>query len=424
MSDSSSVPALSTQRRLPRIGPPAAFFIGTIATLIVAVIAIELAMQPPLADLEELAIGLILTSLGSLAAGYTLHRMGWWRWPRRILHTLVLGSILQAALVFFNVWLTAREMFLSEHDLTLAGVLLLFGAGIAVSFGAFVSAGLARGLLRVEQAADRLARGDLSARAEIDGRDEVARLAVTFNRMADQIEAAAQKQRAVDQMRRDLIAWTSHDLRTPLTSIRVVVEALADSMIDDPDTIQRYLSSIRSDVASMNRLIDDLFELAQLDAGGLTLDKVPVSLSDLISDVLERLRVLAEQRGVSLEGQVESQIDPVTIDPQKIERVLVNLIGNAIRHTPAGGQVTIDARRQTSPARVRVSVSDTGEGITAEDLPHIFERFYRGEKSRSRSRGGAGLGLAIAKGIVEAHGGSIAASSRAGEGSTFTFTLL
>jgi len=407
--------------RLQHIGPLTAFLIGILVTLIVAVIAIELAMQPPLADLAQLVIGLVLTSLASLVAAYALFRLGWWRWPTRILHTLALGSVLQAGLVFFNVWLNASAMFLSTHDLTLAGVLLLFGAGMAVSFGVFVSASLTRGLRRVEQAAERLAGGDLSARAAIDGRDEVARLAATFNRMADQIEAAAKKQQELDQLRRDLIAWTSHDLRTPLTSIRVVVEALADSMIDDPNMVQRYLHAIRSDVASLNRLIDDLFELAQLDAGGLTFDKVPVSLSDLVSDVLERMRTLAEQRRVRLDGQVDSRVDPVTVDPQKIERVLTNLIGNALRHTPEGGRVTIDARRDDG--HVRVSVRDTGEGIADEDVPHVFERFYRGEKSRSRAGGGAGLGLAIAKGIVEAHGGTIEVNSRIGEGATFIFTL-
>jgi len=409
--------------RLQRIGPPTAFLIGVALTLVFAVAAIQLVMQPPPGELQKLTLGLALTSLGSLVAGYLLYRLGWWRWPKRILHTLVLGSVLQAALVFFNVWLTARDMFLEKHDLQLAGMLLVFGAGIAVSFGVFVSASLTRGLRRVEQAAERLADGDLSARVEVDGRDEVARLAATFNHMADQLEMAAQKQRELDTLRRDLIAWTSHDLRTPLTSIRVVVEALADSLIDDPDTIQRYLHSIRSDVSSLNSLIDDLFELAQIDTGGMTFDKVPVSLNDLISDVLERMRALADRRRVRLEGQVSPRVDPVTIDPQKIERVLVNLIGNAIRHTPEGGQVTIDAQRHAPRGHVRVSVSDTGEGIPPDDLPRIFERFYRGEKSRSRSKGGAGLGLAIAKGIVEAHGGTIEVTSRVGSGSTFTFTL-
>jgi signal transduction histidine kinase len=174
-------------------------------------------------------------------------------------------------------------------------------------------------------------------------------------------------------------------------------------------------------VNSLNSLIDDLFELAQLDAGGIHFDKVPIALSDLISDVIERMQALADRRRLRIEGHVSPQVDPVTLDPRKIERVLTNLISNAIRHTPEGGQVTIEARRLNG--QVRVSVGDTGEGIAASDLPHVFERFYRGEKSRSRSTGGAGLGLAIAKGIVEAHGGSIEVVSQAGQGTTFTFTL-
>ena len=136
--------------RLQRLGPPTAFLIGVAATLVFAVIAIQLVMQPPPGELRELSLGLALTSLGSLAAGYVLYRLGWWRWPKRILHTLVLGSVLQAALVFFNVWWTACGMFIEKHDLELASLLLLFGAGIAISFGVFVSASLTRGLRRVE----------------------------------------------------------------------------------------------------------------------------------------------------------------------------------------------------------------------------------------------------------------------------------
>jgi signal transduction histidine kinase len=168
-------------------------------------------------------------------------------------------------------------------------------------------------------------------------------------------------------------------------------------------------------------LIDDLFQMAQLDTGGIPLDRAASSLSDLISDTLESFSELALRQGVKLEGSVDGDVDPVMMDTQRIGRVLNNLIGNALRHTPALGQVNVRARR--TALGVEVSVSDTGEGIRAEDLPHVFESFYRGEKSRSRSTGGAGLGLAISRGIVQAHGGEINVQSKAGHGSQFTFFL-
>ncbi|MDO9301966.1 MAG: sensor histidine kinase, partial [Anaerolineales bacterium] len=155
--------------------------------------------------------------------------------------------------------------------------------------------------------------------------------------------------------------------------------------------------------------------------GGIPLDRAESSLSDLISDTLESFSELALRQGVKLEGSVDSNVDPVMMDTQRIGRVLNNLIGNALRHTPAEGGVNVRARRTVSG--VEVSVSDTGEGIRAEDLPHVFESFYRGEKSRSRSSGGAGLGLAISRGIVQAHGGGIKVQSEAGRGSQFTFSL-
>ena len=161
--------------------------------------------------------------------------------------------------------------------------------------------------------------------------------------------------------------------------------------------------------------------MAQLDTGGIPLDRAESSLSDLISDTLESFSELALRQGVKLEGSVDPNVDPVMMDTQRIGRVLNNLIGNALRHTPAEGCVDIRARRTASG--VEVSVYDTGEGIRAEDLPHVFESFYRGEKSRSRSTGGAGLGLAISRGIVQAHGGEIKVQSEVGRGSQFTFSL-
>jgi signal transduction histidine kinase len=186
--------------------------------------------------------------------------------------------------------------------------------------------------------------------------------------------------------------------------------------------VKRYLSTAQRDVMALSALIDDLFQMSQLDAGGFPLHRAKASLSDLVSDTLESFSELAKQQGVMLEGEIGPHVDPVTIDTQAIGRVLNNLISNALRHTPAGGQVRVRAQR--TRAGVEVTVRDTGEGIPPQDLPHIFERFYRGDAARSRNRGaGAGLGLAIARGIVRAHGGDIQVESEAGQGTQFTFHI-
>ena len=217
------------------------------------------------------------------------------------------------------------------------------------------------------------------------------------------------------------MAWAGHDLRTPLTGVRVLVEALADGIIDDPDTSRRYLQQARKQIDHLSLLIDDLFQVSQLDAGGIPLNLEPASLSDLISDTLENFSGLASQQGVVLTGSAAPGIDPLQMDVQRIGRVLNNLVSNALRYTPTGGTVSVQAK--VVAETVRVTVQDSGEGIAPNDLPHVFDRFYRGEKSRNQATGGSGLGLAIAKGIVEAHGGQIDVESNPGRGARFHFCL-
>jgi signal transduction histidine kinase len=203
--------------------------------------------------------------------------------------------------------------------------------------------------------------------------------------------------------------------------MRAILEALSDGIVEEPEMVKRYLLTAQRDVMSLSALIDDLFQMSQLDAGGFPLNRADASLSDLISDTLESFSHLAMQHEINLEGQVESNVDPVFMDTQAIGRVLNNLISNALRHTSRGGEIKVRSRRIGSG--VEVTVSDTGEGIPAQDIPHIFERFYRGEKSRNRGTGGAGLGLAIARGIIQAHGGDIQVESRLGQGTRFTFHI-
>ncbi len=401
--------------------PHLRFVGGIVLTLAVALAVFFLLMRPPVGDLRLMAIFLSITAGISTVAGYGAYRLGWINHSPRISWLLLGGYALASVLTFLNVWVTARLMFASEHDLFLATVLLLFAGGIATSVGYFLSVTLTDRITTLGRAAQSIARGELSARVEVVGRDEMAALARTFNEMAGRLEAAARQQQELDTLRRNLIAWAGHDLRTPLASIQAIVEALADGLVDDPGTVERYLHTARREIRSLSLLIDDLFELAQLEAGGLRLDKSSSSLSDLISDTIESFSELAAREEVALVGSAGPGVDPVLMDTQQIGRVLANLLTNALRHTPPGG--TIEIRASAVAGDVLVEVRDTGEGIGAEDLPHVFDRFYRGEKSRSRSSGGAGLGLAIAKGIVEAHGGTIAVSSGAGECTRFLFRL-
>jgi signal transduction histidine kinase len=397
-------------------------FIGGVAlTLALALGAFFVLMRPPMSDLGLMALFLAITAGISVAAGYGAYRLGWINHSPSMAWVVLGGYALASLLTFVNVWITARLMFASEHDLLLATVLLLFAGGIAVSVGYFLSAAVTDRIVTLNRAAKEIARGKLNVRVPVTGNDEMASLARTFNEMAARLEAVDQKQRELDTLRRNLIAWAGHDLRTPLASIRAIVEALADGVVEEPATEQRYLRTAQREIRSLSLLIDDLFELAQIDAGGLRLELGPNSISDLISDTMESFSELAARQGVTLAGSAAPGVDPVLMDAQQIGRVLSNLLGNALRHTPPGGTIQVEARR--TDEGVEVSISDTGEGIGAEDLPHVFERFYRGEKSRSRATGGAGLGLAIAEGIVQAHGGEIGVQSSAGEGTRFYFML-
>jgi signal transduction histidine kinase len=397
------------------------YVLGVLLIVAVSLGIFKVLMAPPLAMLGLMGIFLAITAIVSSLAGYAAYRLGWLTLSPTLRWTLLAGYALSSILTFFNVWFSANLMFASQHDLLLSIVLLVFSGGMAMVLGYLLSSTVTDRIHALKAVAGKLAQGDLQARAGISGRDEVSDLAESFNRMAAQLQAADEKQREIEHMRADLIAWVGHDLQTPLASVRAILEALADGVVEDPQSVQRYLLTAQRDVRSLSSLIDDLFQMAQLDAGGLRLDREDSSLADLISDTLESFTELAARQDVALSGHADAGIDPVHMDTMRIGRVLNNLISNALQHTPAGGEIKVAARR--AGGGVEVTVSDTGEGIRAEDLPNIFESFYRGEKSRNRLTGGSGLGLAISRGILRAHGGDIMVDSQPGHGSRFTFTL-
>lgn len=413
---------MDTEANHRRSLPLPLLFAGSVAlTMALALAIFYWLMQPPIKEFVTMALFLSVTAVISIAVGHGAYRLDWISYSPHLSWTLLGGYALSSVLTFLNIWITALLMFVSQHDLILSTVLLLFASGIAMSLGYFLSISLTKRIVELNKAAKEIAQGHLDVRVAVTGRDEMANLTRAFNEMAAQLEAAARQQRELDILRRDLVAWIGHDLRTPLSSIRVILEALADGVIEDSATVERYLQTAQHQIRSLSLLLDDLFEMAQIDAGGLKLKKHPNSICDLISDTIEAFSALAARQGVALEGNATPDVDLVSMDTEKIGRVLNNLLDNALRHTPAGGVVQVGA--SATAEGVEVEVCDTGKGIGAEDLPHVFERFYRGEKSRSRATGGAGLGLAIASGIVEAHGGHMGIESAVGQGTRVWFTL-
>ena len=264
----------------------------------------------------------------------------------------------------------------------------------------------------LSSAASLLGQGDLSQRVSTQGRDEIADLGRTFNSMAEDLEQA-------EQQRRSLMADVAHELRTPLSNIQGYLEAVRDGLMQ-PDN--RTIDTIHQQVLHLTFLVEDLRLLALADAGALRLYRDPDSLEQALSKSIEAVQPRAESRGISISMDIPPDFPLVEMDRTRIAQVVGNLLENAISHTPEGGLVSVTAEVTTN-GRARVSVADTGTGIPADDLPLVFERFYRVDPSRTRSTGGAGLGLTIAKQLVEAHGGSIYAESEPGEGSRFTFEL-
>ncbi len=400
------------------------FVFGLAAIVIAAILLIIFVCDAQPADAPAFGALIAVPLVIAIGAALLGQRLGLWRRFRNIGVSLFVVYSIGALLVLITMIVTTRMMFISQHDAEVAVVITIYATGVTLVFGNFVVNGLSDGIHILTHAASRVQNGDLSARADDRGNDELSTLATTFNKMTAQLQQAQQTEQQANQARREWIAWVSHDLRTPLTSLRVRSEALADGVVSQPGEINDYLTAIRKDADTLNRLIGDLGELAKLDAGGLKLERESIDMNDMLSDTLTALNVLATERGIRLSGAPESGQIMARISPQHIQRVLNNLISNAIAHTPAGGQVTVTLARNLSKQVLRIEVRDTGHGIAPQDLPRVFDRFYRGERSRQRDdKSGMGLGLVIARELVEAHGGEIGIDSVLGQGTTAWFTL-
>jgi two-component system sensor histidine kinase BaeS len=312
--------------------------------------------------------------------------------------------------------------FFSSFRNAVTEALLLAGSAASVAavlLSVFVSRRVVLPVQEMQTASQRIADGHYEERVGVPGKasrgdlDELGQLALSFNRMASRLEQT-------ETRRLELIGNVAHELRTPLASIKGYMEGLIDGVLPaEAATFQQ----VYREADRLQRLVHDLQELSRVEAGAYELNLRPTAPERLVDGVVARLGHQFEEKGVVLEIGVHSDLPAVRADEDRIGQVLLNLVGNALQYTPSGGQVSLVARREGD--RVRFSVEDTGVGIPPEHLPHIFERFYRVDKSRSRAGGGSGVGLTIAHHLVEAHGGQIqAASDGPNQGSTFSFTLL
>jgi len=332
------------------------------------------------------------------------------------------GIVFSVALVLAGVGAALLLMFVEPgHAYTLAA-LLAFAAGLAA-----YSTSLVAGAVKhdVESVRDGLRAVGQGAREPVSirtgARDEVAELAAAANLMIGQLREREGERDAADRARRDLIAAVSHDLRTPLTSLQLVAQAIDDGVLASDSTARPYLQDVSRHVDALGSMVDDLFELTRIEAGDIDWSMQQVRLDDLVHEAVDAMRGQAAARQVAVEIRLDGDLAPAEANPEKLQRVLFNLIQNAIRHTPADGSVTVCA--ESSGSHVLIEVADTGRGIDPAERSRVFEPFYRGgvESSRTR-RDSSGLGLAICRAIVEAHGGSIWLNSSA-VGTRVAFSL-
>jgi signal transduction histidine kinase len=295
------------------------------------------------------------------------------------------------------------------------GRFFLWGALLAVAIALILTFFLSRRILApvkaLTNATREFGKGNFSHRVDSKDEGEMGELARSFNAMADDLERN-------ERLRRNMTADIAHELRTPLSNLRGYLEAASDGLVKMDDAA---VHSLGEEASSLSRLVDDLQELSLADAGELKLIIQPEDISHLITETVTVLQAKASVKNINISTDLPSKLPEANVDSHRIKQVLYNLLDNAVAHTGPEGRITVTARQEEDC--LYISVADTGEGIPAEDLPLIFERFYRVDKSRTRATGGTGLGLTIAKRLVEAHGGRIDVRSRSGQGTTFTFSL-
>jgi signal transduction histidine kinase len=360
---------------------------------------------PTILDLQIMAalLGAGIAVVG--VTGFVAYRKRYiYRIPRA--GTVVLaGYLLAAGLILIIMWVSASLLFIHSYDALLVTILMLFASGAVVAIGYMQSAAITEKLTSLTGAAESLAMGRYHVRVEIDDNDELSRLAEVFNMMAARLEAADRKERQLDRLRRDLTAWIGYDLRAPLLSSRTMIESIAEGLVADPDTLNRYSRIARRDINALSDLIDDLYDMAQLDVTGIRLERSPAHVDELIEMTIASHRHTAEQKNISLTGRCAPNIPPIPMDVHQISRVLNNLVGDALHRLPKGGSIKINAYPTRNGALIEIT--DTFEGLRPEDAATIFKLFFGEDDVRGQTEDTVRLRLALADAVVRAHGSQI-----------------
>ena len=329
------------------------------------------------------------------------------------------GVALVFGLVLLGVGAVARLMLISSEDAYVLATLLAFAGALAIYSSWLLTRGIRDDIETVRDALQAVGDGEeVQLPIETDGRDEVAELARAAEEMSRRLAEHEAQRNASERARKDLIAAISHDLRTPLTSLRLLAQGIEDGLLDPAQVEQGYAEEMGVHVRSLSAMVDDLFELTRLEAGDIHWSIQRVRLDQLVGETVDAMRPQAAAKGVAVETRVENDLAAAEANPEKLQRVLFNLIQNAIRHTPEDGSVTVAA--ESAGERIEVEVADTGSGIPAVERERVFEPLFRGDASRGS--GGSGLGLSICRAIIEVHGGRIWLDSTEG-GTRVRFTL-
>ncbi len=307
-----------------------------------------------------------------------------------------------------------QEIYESLHSLQLKILLwLIIVTGLVLIVSMCVMKAFTRPIGELSEGIRKMSGGDLSARVNVRGNNEFSELARAFNSMSEKIEA-------LDNTRSQFVSNASHELKTPLSTMKILIETLLYQDPIDPAMTKDFLGDVNKEIDRLNRIVSDLLTLVNIDSGGMKLNTAEMSLNAQLDEQVKRLLPLARENGIEINLTMHDEIK-LNADALKLQQVIYNVIDNAIKYTPRGGEVETELTRVGKKAVIRIS--DTGIGIPAADLPHIFDRFYRVDKARSRATGGTGLGLSIVKQIVQLHGGNITATSVEGKGTSFEIEL-